>query len=142
MTRLRQSPTRTTGKWRRRLTAVIASIPLLAGFLVVTAAPASAAGSCPDSVNAFVTWEDWLGGARAHAYVQFQPSHSCPDGRHVKRAYVRLIRQCGPYLDSGRIYTYTASSRYDTRMYSVSAWIFDSVLWWCQTNTYYGFEYF
>ena len=98
---------------------------------------AAAVTRCP----AFVTWEDWVGGARVHAYVDFHPSDWC-NGRHVKRAYVRLIRQCGPYYDTGRIYSYTAGSPNDTRLYSVSAWIFDSVLWSCNTNTYYGYEYF
>lgn len=54
---------------------------------------AAAATRCP----AFVKWEDW-GGARWHAYVDFRPSDLC-DGRHVKRAYVRLIRECGPYYE-------------------------------------------
>ena len=97
---------------------------------------AAAATRCP----AFVTWEDW-GGSRVHAYVDFHPSDLC-NGRHVKRAYVRLIRQCGPYYDSGRIYTYTAGSASDTRLYSVSAWIYDSIIWSCNTNTYYGYDYF
>jgi hypothetical protein len=96
----------------------------------------AAATRCP----AFVTWEDW-GGSRVHAYVDFRPSDWC-NGRHVKRAYVRLIRQCGPYYDTGRIYTYTAGSTSDTQLYSVSAWILDSALWSCNTNTYYGYEYF
>jgi hypothetical protein len=91
---------------------------------------------CP----AFVSWEDW-GGARVHAYVDFRPSDLC-NGRHVKVAYVRLIRQCGPYFDTGRIYTNTASTQSDTRLYSVSVWILDSPLWWCNTNTYYGYVYF
>jgi hypothetical protein len=91
---------------------------------------------CP----AFASWEDW-GGARVHAYVDFRPNDLC-NGRHVRAAYVRLIRQCGPYFDTGRIYTYTASSPYDTALYSVSAWILDSPLWWCNTNTYYGYDYF
>lgn len=60
---------------------------------------AAAATRCP----AFKSWEDY-GGARVHAYVDFHPSDLC-NGRHVKRAYVHLIRQCGPYYDSGRIYT-------------------------------------
>lgn len=98
---------------------------------------ASVATRCP----AFVSWEDWWGGIRVHAYVDFRPSDLC-DGRHVKRAYVRLIRQCGPYYDTGRIYTYTASSASDTRLYSVSAWIFDSIIWGCVTSTKYGYEYF
>ena len=88
----------------------------------------------------FRSWEDW-GGSRVHAYVDFHPSDLC-NGHHVKRAYVRLIRQCGPYYDTGRIYTYTASSPSDTRLYSVEAWIFDSPIWSCNTNTYYGYDYF
>ena len=91
---------------------------------------------CP----AFVSWEDW-GGSRVHAYVDFHPSDLC-NGQHVKRAYVRLVRQCGPYYDTGRLYTYTASSTSDTRLFSVSAWIYDSIIWSCNTNTYYGFDYF
>lgn len=98
---------------------------------------ASATNRCP----AFVTWEDWLGGARVHAYVDFHPSDLCY-GRHVKRAYVRFTRSCGPYLDSGRIYTSTASSASDTRLYVISRVVFDSVLWWCTTNTNYGYDYF
>jgi hypothetical protein len=98
---------------------------------------AAAATRCPF----FRSWEDWPGGARVHAYVDFRPSDWC-NGRHVKRAYVRLIRQCGPYYDTGRIYTYTAGSASDTRLYSVSAWIYDSPLWGCTTRTYYGYDYF
>lgn len=105
--------------------------PMLSGTI------ATASTRCP----AFVTWQDWIGGAREHAYVDFHPSDLC-NGLHVKRAYVHLIRQCGPYYDTGRIYTYTAGSASDTRLYSVSAWIFDSPIWSCNTNTYYGYEYF
>ena len=104
--------------------------------LMLLGAMATTTTRCP----AFVTWEDW-GGTRVHAYVDFRASDLC-NGLHVKRAYVRLIRQCGPYYDTGRIYTYTASSAYDTTLYSVSAWIFDSPIWSCNTNTYYGYEYF
>ena len=106
--------------------------PMSQGAMAATATTTR----CP----AFVTWEDW-GGARVHAYVDFRASDLC-NGLHVKKAYVRLIRQCGPYYDTGRIYTYTASSIYDTTLYSVSAWIFDSPIWSCNTNTYYGYEYF
>lgn len=92
---------------------------------------------CP----AFVHWEDWVGGARVHAYVDFHPSDVC-SGRHVKDAYVHIVRQCGPYYDPGRWYTATAGSPSDTRLYSVSGWIFDSVIWGCNTNTYYAYDYF
>ena len=103
---------------------------------MISSTMATAATRCP----AFVSWEDW-GGARVHAYVDFRPSDLC-NGRHVKAAYVRLIRQCGPYYDTGRIYTNTANSSSDTRLFSVSVWILDSPLWWCNTNTYYGYDYF
>jgi hypothetical protein len=125
-----------------KLRAILIVMLLTTGLLTVSAAPASAVGGCPYGVNYFSTWEDWLGGARVHAYVQFQGNQRCPDGRYVRRAYVRIIRQCGPYLDTGRIYTSSASSRYDSTRRSVHVWIFDSLLWSCQTNTYYGFEYF
>lgn len=98
---------------------------------------ATTTSRCP----AFASWEDWWGGARVHASINFHPSDLC-NGRHVKAAYVRLIRQCGPYFDTGRIYTYTASSISDTRLYSVSAWIFDSPLWGCVTSAKYGYDYF
>lgn len=104
--------------------------------LKLSGTAAAAVTRCP----AFVSWEDW-GGTRVHAYVDFHPSDLC-NGRHVKAAYVRLIRQCGPYFDTGRIYTYTASSPSDTQLYTVSAWIFDSPIWSCNTNTYYGYDYF
>lgn len=105
--------------------------------LMLSGTAAAAATRCP----AFVSWEDGPGGARVHAYVDFHPSDLC-NGRHVKRAYVRLIRQCGPYYDTGRIYTYTATSASDTRLYSVSAWILDSPLWGCVTTTKYDYSYF
>lgn len=127
-----------TPRWRHRLLVGTLVALVSTVFPIVAAQPAQAATNrCP----AFVTWEDWLGGARVHAYVDFHPSDLC-NGRHVKRAYVRLVRKCGPYYDTGRIYTYTAGSASDTRLYSVSAWIFDSVLWSCTTNTYYGYDLF
>jgi hypothetical protein len=126
-------------EFMKRRAILMALVMLVAAIVpLVAAQPAQAATyRCP----AFVTWEDWLGGARVHAYVDFHPSDIC-NGGHVKRAYVRLIRQCGPYYDTGRLYTYTAGSPWDTRLYSQSAWIFDSTLWWCNTNAYYGYEYF
>lgn len=105
--------------------------------LVPVGSVTTSTSRCP----AFKSWEDWIGGARVHAYVDFHPSDLC-NGKHVKAAYVRLIRQCGPYYDSGRKYTYTASSPTDTRLYSVEAWILDSIIWSCNTNTYYGYDYF
>lgn len=125
---------RRTRTWLFRL---VIALLMASSAIIVTPASAQAATRCP----AFSSWEDWIGGARVHAYVDFRASDTC-NGRHVKRAYVRLIRTCGPYLDSGRLYTSTASSPSDTTLRSVSAWIFDSVLWKCTTNAYYGYDTF
>lgn len=122
--------------------AAVVTFAIIASCLLASPSLALAAGGCSDSVNSSRTWEDWLGGARVHASAQFQPTHTCSDGRHVKRAYVRIVRECGPHFDTGRYYSDTASSPQDTTTFSVNRWIFDSVLWGCQTNTYYGFEYF
>ena len=123
-------------KRRAILVFLLALVAAVVPFIGTQSAQA-AAYRCP----AFVKWEDWLGGARVHAYVDFHPSDIC-NGRHVKRAYVHLVRQCGPYFDAGRDYTATASSPNDTRLYSESSWIFDSVLWNCSTAAYYDYEYF
>jgi hypothetical protein len=108
---------------------------------VVPFVGAQSAQAATDRCPAFVSWEDWVGGARVHAYVDFHPSDLCY-GRHVKRAYVHLVRKCGTSYDPGRDYTYTAGSPSDTRLFSVSSWIFDSPLWWCNTTANYGWEYF
>jgi hypothetical protein len=132
-------PTVSTRKHRgRRLLASIMAVFALTG--VVVAAGVSPAAAATYRCPAFVSWEDY-GGARVHAYVDFHPSDVC-NGRHVKRAYVSLTRTCGPYYYTGHIYTYTAGSTSDTRLYSVSAWIWDSALWSCNTNTNYGYDYF
>lgn len=122
---------------RRAITAALVTLASAVIPFVGTQSAQAATYRCPS----FSHWEDWLGGARVHGSVSFHPSDIC-NGRHVKRAYVHLIRECGPYFDPGRYYTPTATSRSDTRTYSASEWIFDSVLWSCNTNVYYGYEYF
>lgn len=99
--------------------------------------PAPAANHCP----AFKHWEDWLGGVRVHGYVSFRPSDTC-NGRHVKSAYIHIVRSCGPYLDFGRWYTQTATSQSDNRLFSVSGWAFDSLISHCNTNVSYDYRYF
>jgi hypothetical protein len=99
--------------------------------------PAPSSNHCP----AFTHREDLLGGVRVHAYVGFRASDTC-NGRHVKDAYIHIVRECGPRKDPGRWYTNKASSPSDTRLHSVSGWIFDSVVSGCNTNTYYGYDYF
>jgi hypothetical protein len=122
----------------RRLFGVLLTALLTSTFLIVLApTQAQAATACP----AFSHWEDWIGGARVHASVSFRASNTC-NGKHVKNAYVRVIRECGPYLDSGRIYTSNAPNSSDTALRSASVWIFDSVLWNCTTRAYYGYNTF
>jgi hypothetical protein len=123
-------------KWTYTLAVAAVTIGCLAGVVQAKSA-VTVTNRCP----AFVTWEDWLGGARVHAYVDFHPSDLCY-GRHVKRAYVRIWRTCWPAYDSGRVYTPTASSPSDTRLYSVSKVAFDSPRWGCKTNTNYDYETF
>jgi hypothetical protein len=129
-----QSPLGRTGS--RYFSATVERSRSLVPSVKVVGTTATSTTRCP----AFVSWEDW-GGSRVHAYVDFHPSDLC-NGLHVKAAYVRLIRMCGPYYDTGRIYTNTATSTSDTQLYSVSVWIFDSPLWSCVTKTYYGYDYF
>jgi hypothetical protein len=101
------------------------------------ATPSPSANHCP----AFAHWEDWLGGVRVHGYVSFRPSDTC-NGRHVKRAYIHIIRTCGPYRDFGRWYTQTATSQSDNRLFKVSGWAFDSLISHCNTNVTYDYSYF
>lgn len=124
-------------RFRKFLVLVVACVSLPVGTSIITPSTAAAASRCP----AFVSWQDWFGGARVHAYVDFRASDVCA-GQHVRRAYVTIVRECGPYFSTGRIYTSTATSTSNTALRSVSAWIFDSVLWKCVTRTYYGYEYF
>jgi hypothetical protein len=123
-------------KWTYTFAMAVLAFGCLAG-VVQAKSEAGAANRCP----AFVTWQDWLGGARVHAYVDFRASDLC-NGRHVRRAYIRFTRPCGPSLDTGRIYTSTASSPSDTRLYSYKRWVWDSLSWSCTTYTWYGYEYF
>ena len=118
------------------IAALGAALALLAAGAGMAKSVAVTANRCP----AFVTWESDHG-TRVNAYVDFHPSDLC-NGRHVKDAYVRIVRTCFPAYDSGRVYTATASSPSDTRLYSVTKSAWDSPLWWCNTNTYYNYDYF
>lgn len=124
---------------RGRIAATFTVLFLSLMGLVGLPAPQAQAASyrCP----AFVTWQDWVGGARVHAYVDFRSSDIC-QGRHVRTTYVRLIRRCGPAYDTGRLYTSSGSWAGDGTLRSTSVWIFDSPWWGCRTDTYYGYELF
>ncbi len=87
------------------------------------AAPVVAYASGP---NYGSTWES-LGGAVRNGYVQVQRSHWEPEyGCYPRWAYQRFVREAGPSLDTGRLYT-SASSWNDVQ--SRHDWVWDSPLW-------------
>lgn len=117
-----------------RLVVVAAIAVPIAAFIAPPAA--NAATRCPS----FSTWEE-LGGTRRHASISFKPVDLC-NGRHVKRAYVVLSRSCWPAVNTGRVYTASASSPSSSSTYSISKNVWDSPVWSCNTNAYYGWDYF
>lgn len=89
------------------------------------------------------SWESWLLGARVNGYVQIQASYN-DGGLHARSGYQRFQRDAGPSLDTGRLYTPSASSQYDAQVYSRTDWVWDSPLWGDSyvTRYNYGFSYF
>ncbi|MFY9504408.1 MAG: hypothetical protein WAQ32_05095 [Dethiobacteria bacterium] len=88
------------------------------------------------------TWETLLG-AKRHGYVQIQASYN-DYGRHAKQGYQRFMREAGPSLDTGRLYTSTAYSPSDPTIRWREDWVWDSPLWGDKYTTkwYYRFLYF
>lgn len=82
--------------------AVVATAFLCGGVLYAAPAAAAAAGD-----NYAKSWESW-GGAKWNGYVQIRASYD-DGGRHAKQGYHRFQREAGPTLDTGRMYTSTAS---------------------------------
>lgn len=93
-------------------------------------------------VNYGKAWESY-GGAVWNGYVQIRASYN-DSGRHAKQGYQRFIRQAGPALDTGRMYTSRATSPSDSNIRSRQDWVWDSPLWGDKytTHYYYGFIYF
>lgn len=89
------------------------------------------------------TWESSIGGIKVNGYVQIQASYN-DNGRHARLGYQRFTRQAGPRLDTGRLYTSSASYLGDTRVRSRTDSVWDSVLWGDKyvTHYYWGVEYF
>lgn len=89
----------------------------------------------------FMQW-DTQHGFRWNVSVEFRATDLC-EGRHVKRAYVRLINRCpvGSF-DTGRVYTRYAVSPNDTRLYKVKKTKYDSLLPNCDTEPRFGYEFF
>lgn len=114
---------------------VVAAAFLCGGVLY--AAPAAAAGD-----NDARSW-DSVGGAKWNGYVQIRASYS-DGGRHAKRGYHRFRREAGPTLDTGRMYTSSASSPGDTTVRSREDSVWDSPFWGDKYTTRwnYGFDYF
>lgn len=117
----------------RKIIAILAGLAL---SIVMVSAPALAGGQ-----NYAKCWED-LVGARWNGYVQIQASYN-DGGRHAKQGYHRFTRKAGPSLDTGRMHTSQASSRYDSQVRSRTDSVWDSPLWGDQYTTkyHYGFYY-
>jgi hypothetical protein len=92
-------------------------------------------------MNYSTAWETWLG-ARWNGYVQIQACYN-DGGRHAYVGYHRFIRDAGPALDTGRMYTSQATSPQDCTVRSRQDSVWDSPLWGDQYTTrhYYGFYY-
>lgn len=113
---------------------------LAVGAVGLVAAPASAAGHCDSGYsNCYKFWEEWAG-SQHHGKVQIKASVN-DGGRHSKQGYIRFIRNAGPAIDTGRMYTSTASSSSDTTVRTRQEWVWDSPLWGDEytTYSYYGF---
>lgn len=118
--------------------AATMSVLLSLGVVPLTASPADAKTNvCPK----FIYWQDWLGGVRWHASISFRASDLC-EGRHVKRAAVRLYRECWPSMDSGMVWTSDATSVNDTAVRTVSIVRFDSLVPGCNTRKAFMYNYF
>lgn len=105
---------------------------------VFSAATAMAGGN-----NYGTSWESWLFGARVNGYVQIQASYN-DGGLHAQQGYQRFTRAAGPSLDTGRLYTSSATSASDSSVHNRTDWVWDSPLWGDSYVTHYnyGFIYF
>lgn len=110
------------------------------GIIVILLATAGIAWA--GGPNYGKAWETYLG-TKWKGHVQIQASYN-DAGRHAKQGYHRFIRQAGPPLDTGRLYTSVATSRSDstTRWREDEVW--DSPLYGdaYTTKYYYGFVWF
>lgn len=107
-------------------------------IIAATATPAMAAG-----MNYGTSWESGFGGILVNGYVQIQASYNA-GGRHAKQGYQRFMRNAGPSLDIGRLYTSSATSAGSSTVRSRQDQVWDSVLWGDQyvTRYYYGIIYY
>lgn len=137
---------------RPSMTAILAVMLGLATFGVgaFAASPATAGAHgyghnnrCPHVYSYQHGW----GGLYTTAGVNFQADDLC-NGRHVKRAYVRVQQsgpkwRCQPWSDTGRVYTGTAGSSHEDRWrWSHVSSVVDSSLWGCTLTVWRNWEYF
>lgn len=110
-------------------------------LLAIAGATLSAGMAQAGGRNYAYAWESAL--VKWNGYVQIQGSYN-DGGRYAKQGYHRFIREAGPALDTGRMYTSQAVSRYDTSVRSRTDSVWDSVLIGDRYTTryYYGFIYF
>lgn len=122
------------------MSEIALSTVLTVGAVGLVATPASAAGHCDSGhSNCYKFWEEWAG-SQHHGHVRIKASVN-DGGQHARRGYLRFIRDAGPAIDTGRMYTSTATSRYDSTVRSRDEWVWDSPLWGDEYTTcgYYGF---
>lgn len=106
------------------------------GVFIALIVPSLAGG-----MNYARAWETLLG-SRWNGYVQIQACYD-DNGLHAKRGYHRFMRDAGPSLDTGRMYTSQATSPYDCEVRWRQDSVWDSPLWGDRYTTryYYGFDW-
>ncbi len=117
-------------------------IKSMLGIIGIVVALAIAVPALGASMNFARAWETLLG-ARWNGYVQIQASFN-DNGRHARRGFHRFTREAGPPLDTGRLWTSTATSRNDSTIRSRQDSVWDSPLWGDRYTTRYNwnFEWF
>ncbi|HCC33192.1 MAG TPA: hypothetical protein DEQ28_04730 [Clostridiales bacterium] len=114
---------------------------LLTVVLIVVVLPMATPAQA-SSMNYAVAWQTWSG-AIWNGYVQIQASFN-DNGRHARQGYHRFMREAGPALDTGRLWTSAATSPRDSTIRSRQDWVWDSPLWGDRYTTRYfwGFLWF
>lgn len=116
------------------------SLAIAVGVATLSFAPAQAAGNCSLGFsNCYRFWEEFAG-TQHHGEIKIKASVA-DGGRHAKMGYIRFVRESGPQLDTGRMYTSAAVSPSDTTVRTRHEWVWDSPLWGdaYTTNSYFGF---
>jgi len=115
----------------------------IASLALVGAAITAGSAYADDNPNYGTTWESGFLGAKVNGYVQIQASYD-DDGGHARIGYQRFTRPSGPSLDTGNMYTESASDPSDSNIYSRTDSVWDSPLWGDKyvTSYHWGVDYF